>query len=321
MTEASQDWLLLLQNHLARAKRPLIVILGPTASGKTAFSLKVAETLRKMGKRAEIVNADSRQLYRHLDIGTAKITEEEMEGVPHHLLSCLDPKEPVTIHWYQKEARGVIDEIHAPDTQIFRYSGIPILVGGSMLYISAIIDGLTPSKPVSPELRQKLEAEYDADKGKTLFVRLQKLDPEGSAGIDPRNKRYVVRAMEILESSTAAFSSAKKRTPVAYDALIFGIERSREELHRRVEERTKQLLSAGWIEEVWSLLANGYTASDPGLESTGYREIIAYLEGRIASREALEQMITAKTRQYARRQMTWWRGDGRIHWVNNRITN
>lgn len=310
MEQNSKDWQHLVKNHVSSASKPLFVILGPTTSGKTGFSLKVAEFFKGEGIQAEIVNADSRQLYKYLDIGTAKITEEEKHGIPHHLFDQLDPNEPVTVSWYQKQATKVIDDI-------LSRGNIPLLVGGSMLYIRSITDGLTLAPKVSEEFREKLEKEYDTDQGAALFKRLQELDQESAASIDPRNKRYLVRALEILEATAKPLSEIKISKGSSFDLLILGMLVPREVLHKKIKERTNELFQKGWIEEVKGLLAKGYTSNDPGLESTGYREILTFIDGKIASKKELIKKINAKTRQYARRQLTWWRMDERIYWIES----
>ena len=319
-----------IQAFLERAKQPLLVILGPTASGKTAFSVDLALRLKESGppslpgsygrarKGVEIINADSRQLYRHLDCGTAKITEEEMRGIPHHLLSVLDPREEVTAAWYKREATRIIDDIH-------RRGALPMLVGGSMLYISAIIDNLEFAGEADPELRRKLSEEYDRDQGASLMKKLEERDPESALSIDPRNKVYLIRALEICLLSEGKASRAKKKSACPYDLFILGITRPRAELHRRINERVRQMCAAGWGEEVRGLLARGYTTDDPGLKSHGYREIgetVQSTEYKVQSTkypslsESLMDEIASKTRQYAKRQLTWWKGDERIRWID-----
>lgn len=304
---------------LKTASRPLLVVLGPTASGKTGYSIDLALSLGSEGRGAEIINADSRQLYRYLDIGTAKITPEEMRGVPHHLLACLDPKEEVTAAWYKREAVRVIGDI-------LKRGRIPMLVGGSMLYLSAVIDNLEFVAESDPVPRKKLSAEYDLDQGTTLMKKLGELDPETALSIEPRNKVYLIRALEICLLQNDRASRAKKKSACPYDLFIVGITRPREELHRRISERLHHMFAAGWAEEVRHLLARGYTVNDPGLQSHGYREIAEAISngqwimgnGQCGSvKNALLQEIAAKTRQYAKRQMTWWRGDERIRWIES----
>ena len=301
------DWRSEVDSFLGRTpQKPLIVVLGPTASGKTGFSIRLALELRKDGFLPEIVNADSRQLYRYLDIGTAKITEAEMAGVPHHLLSLLDPKEELTIATFQRLATAAIDAVHGR-------GGIPMLVGGSMLYISALIDGL---KPVASDaaLRERLGREYDADDGIALMKRLEEIDPVSAAGIPRENKTYLVRSLEIFETTGKPKSSQAEREPCPYDLLILGIDADPEALKKRIDERTAQIFAVGWIEEVRGLRDKGYAATDPALKSHGYREILAALEAGTDPR-ASQAGIAAQVRQYAKRQRTWWRGDERIRWI------
>lgn len=241
-----------LHDFIATAPTPTIVLVGPTASGKTAFSIDLAAQLGNV----EIVNADSRQLYKHLNIGTAKITSEEMHGIPHYLLDVLDPKEGATAAWYKREAERVIGEIHVRGR-------VPMLVGGSMLYLSAVIDDL--AFPAERDLRKSLQTRKN---------------------MKPRD-----------------------------DLFIIGIERPREEMMRRINDRTAELFRLGWVEEVRNLLQRGYTSEDPAMKSHGYREIMRFLSSGVQQTNDLEEIISAKTRAYAKRQMTWWRNDSRIHWM------
>lgn len=311
-----------IHRFLRGAARPLLVLVGSTACGKTSLSIEIALELGKERRGVEIVNADSRQLYKFLDIGTAKITPEEMRGtcgersrtIPHHLLSVLDPKEEVTAAWFKREAERVIAEIHAR-------GNVPFLVGGSMLYVSAIIDNLhfvdRPDESLRAELKHDLET-HGAD---ALFARLQELDPEGALSIDPRNEVYLLRALEVCLTSGVTLAEAKKRHASPYDLFIIGKDLPREELHRRIAERTRRMFTQGWVTEVASLLDRGYTADDPGMGSCGYREIAAALTSgasidAVETDETLRDQISAKTRQYARRQLTWWRTDPRIRWTS-----
>jgi len=303
-----QEWQEKLSSHLDGATKPLIVIVGPTASGKTGFSMEVATYIESLGKKAEIVNGDSRQLYKQLDIGTAKVTQEEMGDVPHHLFSVLDPKQDVSIAWYKDEANAVIDAIHAR-------GNVPVLVGGSMLYISTVIDGLDPLPPSDPDVRKRLEKEYDEDDGWTLYDTLTRIDPDTAKNFEHQNKQYVVRALELYEQTGVPPSKLKKTIPPPYDVLMFGMEWPRSQLTERIDLRTKQLLQSGWIEEVEGLIDRGYTAQDPGMKSHGYREIMQWLRSDEPDRKALYDVIASKTRQYAKRQMTWWKDDDRIWWV------
>lgn len=294
---------------LRDAKKPLMVVVGHTASGKTAFSIELAQALISEGRQVEILNADSRQLYRDMDIGTAKITQEEMQGVTHHLLDVLDPNQPVTIAWYKKEAEKIIDDCHARGV-------IPMLVGGSMLYISAVIDGLDPVDPVDPEERKKLSDEYDRDEGMTLWNKLHEMDPDGAAGIERRNKVYVIRAMEIVTSTGKTLAESKQKSGSPYDLFLYGLAQEPEVRAQKINDRAKQLLNSGWIEEVQELMHQGYSETDPGMISHGYKEIIQAIQSGSVDQSKLAEEISSKTRQYAKRQMTWWKNDPRIHWVS-----
>lgn len=310
-------WNVMIHSHLQKrltefissASKLLIVILGPTASGKTAISIEMAEWLN-----GEIVNADSRQLYKYLDIGTAKITPEEMRNIPHHLLDVLDPKEEATAAWYQKQATTTIDQIHAR-------KNTPMLVGGSMLYISAVIDGLEFPVAMDPAMRSRLDAEYDRDGGDALYQKLMDIDPDTALAFSKNNKPYVLRAMEIYESTKSKPSEVRRKSSCPYNLFIIGIDRPREELVKRINQRTAQLFEHGWIDEVKGLMRKGYSSDDPGMKSHGYREIMAELKmvngkWKMNSEKELVEIVSAKTRQYAKRQMTWWKHDKRIVWIS-----
>lgn len=301
------QWQPLVDALLAKPK-PLIVVLGPTASGKTAFSIKIAKYIG----HAAIMNGDSRQLYKYLNIGTAKITDEEKEGIDHRLFSVIDPHEDISIAQYKEMAMREIDNCHA--------QGItPILVGGSMLYISAVVDGLDPLPPADPAIRERLEAEWDKDDGWTLYDKLVEIDPMTAKSFEKQNKRYVVRAMELYEMTGKQPSTLKKTIPPPYSILQFGMHWARETLTKRIDERTHLLLQSGWVEEVEGLLDKGYTIQDPGMKSHGYREIMQWLSSEDRDAKALEEVIAAKTRQYAKRQVTWWNDDNRIYWITGQI--
>lgn len=316
-----------LQAHLRQFARPLVVVLGPTASGKTASSIEICEYIAsdKEGgwMSAEVINADSRQLYRGLDIGTAKITSAEARGIVHHLIDVLDPQQPANIGWYQEHAMPIIDDCIARRC-------VPMLVGGSMLYLSAIIDGLQPLPSVEPSLRTALEQELAKGGAVAMHRRLSMIDPEAAATVDPRNGIYLIRALELAEVHRQPLSTLKSLRSCSYDLFIIGIHRPREELVRRINERTSALFAAGWVEEVAGLLTRGVRIEDPAMQSHGYREIAEALgkESRSMNQEVREgavnevkndtvlmERISANTRRYAKRQQTWWRGNERIRWV------
>lgn len=308
------EWPELVTQHLRTSALPLIAIVGPTAGGKTSFSLDVAGLIASTKDEhgwdhAEVINADSRQLYRHLNIGTAKIREEEKRGVLHHLIDVLDPHEEATIAWYKEEATTVIDDCH-------KRRAAPLLVGGSMLYVSAVIDGLEPLPKADPQLRKKIEAAYDEDDGWTLYEKLQEIDPHTAQSFDRRNKVYVVRAMELFEMTSFPPSKLKKTIPPPYQTLMLGLKWPRETIVKRIEERVKQLLQSGWIEEVEGLIDRGYGSADPAMKSHGYTEIMAWLSSEERNKNELAEAIARKTRAFAKRQETWWGDDERIHWLD-----
>ena len=303
---------------LLASRLPLHVLVGPTASGKTGLSIRIAQELRLQKRGVEIINADSRQLYRHLDIGTAKIRKEEMCDIPHHLIDVLDPKQEVTAAWYKREAERVIAEIHAR-------GNIPFLVGGSMLYVSAIIDNLEFVATTDQSLRARLRQRLDDEGPEALYRQLQALDPEGALAIEPRNEVYLLRALEVCLTTGRTLEAAKKKHVSPYELFLLGIDLPREDLCRRITQRVFKMFAAGWVEEVQLLLTKGYTVNDPGMQSHGYREIAAALQGhtpeKVQADRGLQERIAVSSRQYAKRQMTWWRHDLRIHWMTPQETN
>lgn len=313
MSHASH-WRHKVDKHLTEATYPLICVVGATACGKTGFSIDVC---RHIGVDAQVINADSRQLYKRLDIGTAKITESEMQGVEHHLIDTLDPKEDSTAGQYQIDARNTIDALQAQGK-------VPVLVGGSMLYVSSIIDALTMAPMTDAALRERLLREYDELGGSRLHERLERLDPVTAAKTHPNNKPRIIRALEIHElcaaPKTEAVPSSELRSgqdSSGYDTLIFGIHRERSDIVDRINRRARHMFERGWLAEVEGLISDGYVRDDPGMKSHGYREIMTWMDrGRPMSEAELCESIAVKTRRYAKRQLTWWRGDPRIQWLD-----
>ncbi|MCK5019156.1 MAG: tRNA (adenosine(37)-N6)-dimethylallyltransferase MiaA, partial [Candidatus Peribacteraceae bacterium] len=312
MSTLHADSASLISTHLKNSKRPLLVVLGPTASGKTSFSIQLAKHIGNV----EIVNADSRQFYKYLNIGTAKITEEEKQGITHHLIDILDPNEESTAGWYQIEATKVVEDI-------IDRGKIPILVGGSMLYISSIIDGLSMAPSTTPEIRDRFIKEYEKDNGKSLYEKLCRVDPKTAEKIHQNNMPRLIRALEIHELTKTPKSSAVPNSELRtgnnkkFDTLIFGMKKERNDLVEIINIRTDSMLNSGWIKEVEKLIEMGYTEKDPGMKSCGYREIYSFLKnGMNIPMKELSEKISAKSRQYAKRQMTWWRGDDRINWLS-----
>ncbi len=284
------------------AQPPLVVILGPTGVGKTALSLHLAQALN-----GEIVSADSRQIYREMDIGTGKATAAEQAVAPHHLLDLRRPDEVLTLAEFQQLAFTAIAAIHGRHR-------LPLLVGGSALYVRAVVEGLQipPSSP-DPALRARLEAELAAEGVAALFARLQALDPMSAAAIDRQNPRRVVRALEIrlvTGESKVALAGAE---PPPYRILRIGLNLPREALYRRIDARVDAMIAGGLLAETERLLAAGFSPALPAMTSLGYREMGAHLRGELTLAEAATRMKT-ETHRYVRHQLTWFRKMGEIHW-------
>ena len=276
-------------------------VVGPTASGKTDLALAMAGRLP-----IEILVADSRQVYRGMDVGTAKPDAAARAAVLHHLLDLADPDEAFTVAHWVESARALLPEIAGRGR-------LPMLVGGTGLYVSSLLDGHDyAAQPWSPELRARLNDELDADGLEPLAARLTQADPAAAATIDLRNPRRVLRALERAESGTGGVAPAG--APFAGRIALIGIGRPREVLYRRIDERARQLFTSGLLEEVRALLDAGYGPELRPMSGHGYREAIRHLAGEWSLDEAVE--VTARrTRQYAKRQLTWFRRDPRIMWV------
>lgn len=290
---------------------PLVALVGPTASGKTALALALAERLpQALGLRgAEIVSADSRQIYRLMDIATAKPTAEERARVPHHLLDVVWPDESYTLAEYQRDAQAAIAGIWARGS-------LPLLVGGTGLYVRAVVDGLAiPEVAPQPALRAELEAEVAAHGTGALLERLRALDPVAAERIDPRNPRRVIRALEVCIVSGRPFSEQQGSRPTPYRTVMLGLNMARDALYARADARIAAMLAAGLVAETQALVARGYAWSLPSMSSLGYREIGAYLRGELMLAEAVVRFEQA-THAYIRRQLTWFRPDARIHWLD-----
>lgn len=283
---------------------PLIVLLGPTGVGKTALSLELCERFR-----GEVVSADSRQIYRGMDIGTAKATAAEVTRVPHHLIDISAPDEPFSLADYQRLAYQTIDAIHARNH-------VPFLVGGTALYLRAVVEGLRiPEVAPNLPLRQKLE-QFLAEKGRdALFQWLQEIDPATAAVIDGKNPRRVLRALEIFLSTGQSKVALEGTNPPPYHILQIGLDRPRDQLYQRTDQRIEQMMTQGLLDEVKQLLAAGYDPALPAMTSLGYRELVDYLAGRLTLEAALEKFCT-ETHRYVRHQYTWFRKMDNIIWFD-----
>ncbi len=279
----------------------LVVILGPTASGKTALSLKLAKKFQ-----GEIVSADSRAVYKKLDIGSAKPSKKERAGIPHHLIDIVSPNQTLTLFQYKKLALAKISDIACQKEVAF-------LVGGTALYIYAVIDNwLIPEVPPNKKLRAKLEKQTV----KKLYGLLVKKDSEVKNFIDPQNKRRIIRALEVVAATKKPFSQQREKGPKLFDTLILGVQKSPEETRKAIAKRTQQMLKAGLVTEVKNLLKKGYSPKSPALSGIHYKEIIDYLNKKTTLPEAIA-LINKNDEQLVRRQMTWFKKDKRIKWVKS----
>lgn len=273
----------------------LVAIVGPTGTGKSQLSLDLAERLRAAGTDAEIINADAMQLYRGMDIGTAKLSVEERRGIPHHLLDVLEPREEASVARYQVEARAVADDILAR-------GAVPILVGGSGLYVSSVLyDFRFPG--TDPEIRARLEAELERSGPGMLHNRLRDVDPAAAAAIGPANGRRLVRALEVVELTGSPFGAGlPAETEFWRPSVTIGLRAERERLVDRLDRRVLAMWRAGLVAEVEQLLPAGLgvTAS----RAIGYAQAAAQIGGELTEQQAIEQ-AAALTRRYARRQVSW----------------
>jgi tRNA dimethylallyltransferase len=281
---------------------PIVAVVGFTASGKTELSLDLAERLG-----GEIVNTDAMQVYRGMDIGTAKLPPAERRGIPHHLLDRLSVRDPATVAEFQGWARDVIAQLRGN-------GAIPVLVGGSALYTRAILDRFE-FPGTDEQVRARWEAELDAVGAPALHERLAAIDPEAADRIRPDNGRRIVRALEVVEITGKPFSASLPHLEYADPLTVqVGLAIDRPTLDARIAQRVQEMFKAGFVAEVERLLGEGLAEGRTASRAIGYREVIAHLEGELSLDEAKERTVIA-TRQFARRQDSWFRKDPRIHWI------
>jgi tRNA dimethylallyltransferase len=286
-------------------RKPLLAIVGPTAVGKSALAVDLARKLD-----GEVVNADSRQVYRGMEIGTAVPSPDELAAAPHHLYGIVTPDQGFSLARFLALATETIEGIHARGR-------LPILVGGTGQYVWALLKGWrAPSVPPDSQLRRELEAEAERDGPEALHRRLGVVDPTAAARIDPRNVRRTVRALEVHHATGVPFSLAGRRATPPYRTLVLGLTTPiRAELHARIDARVDAMMVSGWLDEVRRLLDRGHSADLPALSSVGYRELSRHLAGEMGLEEAVRG-VKAGHRQLVRRQHTWFkRDDGRIRWI------
>jgi tRNA dimethylallyltransferase len=292
------------QTEPARSQR-LVAVVGPTASGKSGLALRLAE---RCG--GEILNTDSLQVYRHFDIGTAKPTVAERARVPHHLLDCVEPEETYSAGRYVSDAQSVLAELGQRER-------VPVLCGGTGLYFRALLFRLAEVPPVPEAVRREVQARLAALGPAACHAELARIDPETAARVHPNDRVRIARGLEVFLASGRPLSRYHRERPFlqqAHGVLSVGVHWERARLYERIGERVEAMLTAGWIAEVEGLLAKGY---DPGLkpfQAIGYREIVAMLQGR-RPREGLAAAIATRTRQYAKRQLTWFRKHPDVVWA------
>ncbi|MDK3257858.1 tRNA (adenosine(37)-N6)-dimethylallyltransferase MiaA [Blastococcus capsensis] len=281
---------------------PVVAVVGPTATGKTALAVTLAQRLG-----GEVVNADSMQLYRGMDIGTAKPGLDERGGVPHHLLDLWHVQQPASVAEYRERARAEIDRLRAAGV-------VPFLVGGSGLYVRAVLDELD-FPGTDPALRARLEDELVAVGPAELHARLAALDPAAAAAVLPSNGRRIVRALEVIELTGGPFRAQLPAPAPHYPAVVIGVDRQPAELDARIAARVDRMWAAGFVDEVAALAADGLREGPTASRALGYAQVLAQLDGTLTAEEARERTVTT-TRRFVRRQRSWFRRDAAMTWFD-----
>lgn len=293
--------------QLMQQPRKLLIILGPTACGKTGLSIEIAKRFR-----GEIISGDSMQVYRGMDIGTAKILPEEKQGIPHHLLDILDPRDAFSVADFRSLAESAIRQIEAA-------GNLPMVVGGTGLYIDSLLYpyNFAEDMVAQPELRQRLQTEYLSLGGEELHRRLAEQDPEAAAKIHPNDGHRLVRALEVLELTGEPISRRQldKSRSSPYKAILVGLHMERELLYARIGQRVEQMLEQGLLEEVSRLLREGVPPEANSMQGIGYRQLVACLQGECSLEDAVE-LIKRDTRRFAKRQITWFKRHPEIAWFD-----
>jgi tRNA dimethylallyltransferase len=285
---------------------PLVVLLGPTASGKTPLSVQWAKCIN-----AEIVSADSVQVYRYMDIGTAKPSIETRQAIPHHLIDVVDPDEPFDAVRYQQLADKAISEIQ-------KRGKVPMVVGGTGLYVKALTHGFFAGPSAHPRLREMLKARAEMEGTRALHEELRRVDPSAAERIHPNDLFRIIRALEVYHLTGVPISRHQDEHRFSrprYKALYLCLDLPREELYRRINERVEEMIKRGLVEEVKALMERGYSLDLPSMRSIGYRHMGSYIKGECSLDEAVEKM-KRDTRHYARRQLTWFRAMEGVRWFH-----
>ncbi|HLU46138.1 MAG TPA: tRNA (adenosine(37)-N6)-dimethylallyltransferase MiaA [Natronosporangium sp.] len=281
----------------------VVAVVGPTATGKSELALALA---RELG--GEVVNADSMQLYRGMDIGTAKVPPEQRREVPHHLLDIWEVTETASVAVYQRLARAAVDDILARGR-------VPLVVGGSGLYVRAVLDDLD-FPGTDPQIRRRLEAELATQGPEAMHARLAQVDPAAAAAILPSNGRRIVRALEVIELTGRPFTARLPETPQpAYPSVRIGLDRDRDVLDERIALRVERMWRDGLVEEVRGLIPRGLRQGRTARAALGYQQVLAYLDGVLSEAGAKAETVRA-TRRFARRQRSWFRRDPRVQWLD-----
>jgi tRNA dimethylallyltransferase len=285
--------------------KPLIAIVGPTAVGKSELALHLAQYFP-----IEIISADSRQVYRYMDIGTNKPTPAERASVPHHIIDVVDPDEDFSLAMYHQMAIEALKAIQ-------QKGKLPLLVGGSGLYVWSLVEGWKiPQVPPDQKLRRQLESRAEQEDSRSLYRELQDIDPMAAAKINPSNIRRIIRALEIYHAAGQPPSQLQRKEAPGFPILVIGLTRERSELYRKIDWRVDKMIQRGLVEEVEQLLKKGYSPSLPSMSGIGYKQIGQFLRGEMTLPEAIDK-IKYETHRLARHQYAWFRlSDSRIHWFD-----
>ncbi len=281
---------------------PVVAVVGPTATGKTALAVEVA-----LARGGEVVNADSMQLYRGMDIGTAKPDAAERRGVPHHLLDVWSVRETASVAEYARRARAEVDRLRSAGV-------LPLLVGGSGLYVRAVLDDLD-MPGTDPAVRARLQTELAESGAATLHARLAAVDPQAAAAVLPSNGRRIVRALEVVELTGGPFRATLPEPRPHYPALVVGLDREPAELDERVARRVDRMWAAGFVGEVEALVGEGLREGPTARRALGYAQVLAQFDGDLTAEQARERTVTA-TRRFVRRQRSWFRRDATTTWFD-----
>ena len=293
------------------SKPPLVILTGPTAVGKTALSIRLAKEIG-----AEIISADSMQVYRQMDIGTAKIMPDEMQGVPHHLVDCFMPDEPFNVVIFQQEAKKAI-------AGIYERGHLPLIVGGTGFYIQAVLNDIAFAENEDDHTyRHSLEAmAKEEDGAEKLYALLCRLDPSSAQTIHPNNIKRMIRALEYHQQTGQMISehnAAQRKRSSAYNSAYFVLNMPRPRLYERIEARIDEMMDQGLLEEVRKLKAAGYGRSLVSMQGLGYKQLMAYLDDEIPLDEAIS-LIKRDTRRFAKRQLTWFRREPDVQWIDKSL--